>query len=214
MRVRFDKNAAEFLNEENIHINNAQEYKGKWNKLFNNKNEIYLEIGMGKGDFIVGMAKRYPNINFIGVERNVTILAKACKKILSENLTNIRIISEDAEKLEEIFEKNEVDKIFLNFSDPWPKSKHAKRRLTYYKFLNIYENILKDDGVIEFKTDNQILFEFTIMEVNNTNRKIEYISLDLHNSDCEDNIMTEYEEKFSKKGNKIYKLVWRNINNK
>lgn len=213
MRVRFDKNAANFLNEENIHINNSKEFKGKWNKLFNNKNEIYLEIGMGKGDFIVGMAKKYPNTNFIGVERNITILAKACKKILNEKLTNIRIISDDANVLEEIFEKDEIDKIFLNFSDPWPKSKHAKRRLTYSTFLNIYDNILKNAGLIEFKTDNQLLFEFTIQEVNNTGRKIDYISLDLHNTECENNVMTEYEDKFSKKGNRIYKLVWFNINN-
>ena len=213
MRVRFDKNAADFLNEENIHINNSKEFKGRWKKVFKNDNEIYLEIGMGKGDFLVGMAKKYPEVNFIGIERNVTILAKACKKILNENLTNVRIISDDANILEEIFEKNEIVKIFLNFSDPWPKSKHAKRRLTYSTFLNIYDNILKDNGIIEFKTDNQLLFEFTIQEVCNTGRKIEYISLDLHNTDCSDNIMTEYEEKFSKKGNRIYKLIWNNINN-
>ncbi|MBE5821455.1 MAG: tRNA (guanosine(46)-N7)-methyltransferase TrmB [Clostridiales bacterium] len=214
MRVRFDKNAANFLNEENIHINNSIEFKGKWKTVFKNDNKIYLEIGMGKGDFLVGMAKKYPDVNFIGIERNVTILAKACKKILNENLTNVRIISDDANILNEIFEKNEIDKIFLNFSDPWPKSKHAKRRLTYSSFLNIYDEILKNDGLIEFKTDNQLLFEFTIQEVNNTGRKIEYISLDLHSTDCKDNIMTEYEEKFSKKGNRIYKLIWNNINNK
>lgn len=212
MRVRFDKNAAEFLNDENIHINNAKEYKGKWKNIFNNNNDIYLEIGMGKGDFLVGMAKKYPNINFIGIERNVTILAKACKKILSEGLTNVRIISDDANLLKDIFEENEINKIFLNFSDPWPKSKHAKRRLTYFSFLDIYDYILQDNGIIEFKTDNQLLFEFTIQEVNNTGRKIDYISLDLHNTECIDNIMTEYEEKFSKKGNRIYKLIWYNKN--
>lgn len=212
MRVRFDKKAQEFLNENEIHINNPSDFLGKWKKCFNNKNEIYLEIGMGKGDFIVEMAKRNPNINFIGIEKNVTILAKAVKKVMKEELENVRLISYDASNLKEIFKKGEIDKIYLNFSDPWPKSKHAKRRLTHSNFLDIYDYILKKDSVVEFKTDNQILFEFTIMEIANTKREIEYISLDLHALNLEDNIMTEYEEKFSKKGNRIYKLIWKNIN--
>ena len=208
MRVRYDKNANKKLDENNLYIENSKEKIGKWkNEFENKKNPIYLEIGMGKGDFIVGMAKAFPNVNFIGMERNLTVLAKAAKKVKDEGLTNVRLISNDAEELEEIFKKGEIDKIYLNFSDPWPKKKHAKRRLTYSKFLDMYDVILKKDGVIEFKTDNQGLFEFTIMEIANTNRKIEYVSLDLHNTD-ELNIMTEYEYKFSQKGNRIYKMIW------
>ena len=212
MRVRFNKEANEILNSSNIYLNeeDAKRNIGKWKNVFKNGNDIYLEIGIGKGDFIVGMAKKYPNINFIGIEKNETILAIALNKIVSEGLKNIIVISNNADKLKEVFEENEIDKIFLNFSDPWPKKKHIKRRLTYSSFLDIYENILKEDGIIEFKTDNQILFEFTIMEICNTNRKIEYISLNLHLTDCTDNIMTEYERKFSQKGNRIYKLVWKN----
>ena len=212
MRVRFNKEANEILNSSNIYLNeeDAKRNIGKWKNVFKNGNDIYLEIGIGKGDFIVGMAKKYPNINFIGIEKNETILAIALNKIVSEGLKNIIVISNNADKLKEVFEENEIDKIFLNFSDPWPKKKHIKRRLTYSSFLDIYENILKEDCIIEFKTDNQILFEFTIMEICNTNRKIEYISLNLHLTDCTDNIMTEYERKFSQKGNRIYKLVWKN----
>lgn len=207
MRVRYNKNAEKILNENSICINNPLNLKGKWKKEFANNNPIYLEIGMGKGNFIINMAKAFPNINFIGLERNRTILVKALKKIQEENIVNIRIISNDAQKLLDIFKKSELDKIFLNFSDPWPKNKHLKRRLTYRTFLNLYDIILKKDSVIEFKTDNQILFEFTIIEITNTKHDMKSISLDLHKTD-EFNIMTEYEEKFSKKGNRIYKLVW------
>jgi len=207
MRVRYNKNAEKILNENNTCVNNAVDLKGKWKKEFANDNPIYLEIGMGKGNFIINMAKAFPNVNFIGLERNRTILVKALKKIQEENIANIRIISNDAQKLLDIFKKSELDKIFLNFSDPWPKNKHLKRRLTYRTFLNLYDIILKKDSVIEFKTDNQILFEFTIMEICNTRHDMKSISLDLHKTD-EFNIMTEYEEKFSKKGNRIYKLVW------
>ncbi len=212
MRVRFNKDANDILNSSNIYFNEEEAKKniGKWKDAFENNNEIYLEIGIGKGDFIVGMAKKFPNVNFIGIEKNETILAIALNKIINEKLKNVIIISNNADQLNDVFDKNEIDKIFLNFSDPWPKNKHFKRRLTYSSFLDIYENILKDEGVIEFKTDNQILFEFTIMEVCNTNRIMEYISLDLHSTDCTDNIMTEYERKFSQKGNRIYKLVWKN----
>lgn len=207
MRVRYNKNAEKILNENNTCVNNAVDLKGKWKKEFANDNPIYLEIGMGKGNFIINMAKAFPNVNFIGLERNRTILVKALKKIQEENIANIRIISNDAQKLLDIFKKGELDKIFLNFSDPWPKNKHFKRRLTYRSFLDLYDIILKKDSVIEFKTDNQILFEFTIMEICNTRHDMKSISLDLHKTD-EFNIMTEYEEKFSKKGNRIYKLVW------
>ena len=207
MRVRFDKNADKTLEENNKYIIEPLSKIGKWKEEFNNENPLHLEIGMGKGNFIINMAKAFPNINFIGMERNKTILAKAIKKIEKEGINNIRVMSSDAQQLKEIFNAKELDKIYLNFSDPWPKSKHYKRRLTYRDYLDLYDYVLKDNSIIEFKTDNQILFEFTIMEICNTQRKMEYISLDLHNTD-EFNIMTEYEEKFSNKGNRIYKLIW------
>lgn len=209
MRVRYDKNADKTLEENEIYIQEPLQNIGKWQQEFENENPLHLEIGMGKGNFIINMAKHFPDINFIGMERNKTILAKAVKKIEKEGITNIRVMSSDAQQLKEIFASKELDKIYLNFSDPWPKNKHYKRRLTYRDFLDLYDYVLKNDSIVEFKTDNQILFEFTILEVCNTGRQMEYISLDLHNTE-EFNIMTEYEEKFSKKGNRIYKLVWKN----
>lgn len=209
MRVRYDKNADKTLEENEIYIQEPLQNIGKWQQEFENENPLHLEIGMGKGNFIINMAKHFPDINFIGMERNKTILAKAVKKIEKEGITNIRVMSSDAQQLKEIFASKELDKIYLNFSDPWPKNKHYKRRLTYKYFLDLYDYVLKNDSIVEFKTDNQILFEFTILEVCNTGRQMEYISLDLHNTE-EFNIMTEYEEKFSKKGNRIYKLVWKN----
>lgn len=209
MRVRYDKNADKTLEENEIYIQEPLQNIGKWQQEFENENPLHLEIGMGKGNFIINMAKHFPDINFIGMERNKTILAKAVKKIEKEAITNIRVMSSDAQQLKEIFASKELDKIYLNFSDPWPKNKHYKRRLTYKDFLDLYDYVLKNDSIVEFKTDNQILFEFTILEVCNTGRQMEYISLDLHNTE-EFNIMTEYEEKFSKKGNRIYKLVWKN----
>lgn len=209
MRVRYDKNADTTLEENDIYIKEPLQNISKWNQEFENENPLYLEIGMGKGNFIINMAKHFPNINFIGMERNKTILAKAVKKIEKEGITNIRVMSSDAQQLKEIFANKELDKIYLNFSDPWPKNKHYKRRLTYREFLDLYDYVLKKDSIVEFKTDNQILFEFTILEVCNTGRQMEYIALDLHNTE-EFNVMTEYEEKFSKKGNRIYKLVWKN----
>lgn len=209
MRVRYDKNADKTLEENEIYIQEPLQNIGKWQQEFENENPLHLEIGMGKGNFIINMAKQFPDINFIGMERNKTILAKAVKKIEKEGITNIRVMSSDAQQLKEIFASKELDKIYLNFSDPWPKNKHYKRRLTYKDFLDLYDYVLKNDSIVEFKTDNQILFEFTILEVCNTGRQMEYISLDLHNTE-EFNIMTEYEEKFSKKGNRIYKLVWKN----
>lgn len=209
MRVRYDKNADKTLEENKKYIQEPLQKIGKWSKEFENEQPLHLEIGMGKGNFIINMAKQFPDINFIGMERNKTILAKAVKKIEKEGITNIRVMSSDAQQLKEIFANKELDKIYLNFSDPWPKNKHYKRRLTYRDFLDLYDYVLKNDSIVEFKTDNQILFEFTILEVCNTCRQMEYISLDLHNTE-EFNIMTEYEEKFSKKGNRIYKLVWKN----
>lgn len=204
MRLRKVKNALEKINEyPNIVIPNATDNKGKWHQLFNNTNPIYLEIGMGKGKFIIEHAKRNPNINFIGMEKEESVLVRALEKIENEELNNLVFIHFDAFDLNNVFEKGEISKIYLNFSDPWPKSKHAKRRLTCNKILENYKNVLKEDGTIEMKTDNRKLFEYSLLEFINDNLKINNLSLNLH-EDCNDIITTEYEDKFIAKGNVIY----------
>lgn len=203
MRQRNVKNKKEIINNSGYVVFNPNEYKNNWSKLFNNDNPIYLEIGMGKGNFILENAKRYPNINFIGIEKFDSILALALKKIDSYELDNLKVIRMDASLIEEVF-NHEIDKLFLNFSDPWPKKRQEKRRLTSSNFLKKYDNIFKNDKIIEFKTDNRKLFEYSVISFTNYGYKLEDLSLDLHNSDYPDNIMTEYEEKFSSKNNVIY----------
>lgn len=203
MRQRNVKNKKDIINNSRYIILNPSELKGYWQGLFNNNNPIYIEIGMGKGDFILENALKYPNINFIGIEKYDSIIALAIKKIEKNDLNNLKLIRMDALNINDVFDK-EVSKIFLNFSDPWPKPRHAKRRLTSDIFLEKYEDIFKNDKVIEMKTDNQNLFEYSLISFNNNGYRINEISLDLHNSDINDNIMTEYERKFSEKNNCIY----------
>ncbi len=203
MRQRNVKNKKDIINNSRYIILNPSELKGCWQNIFNNNNPIYIEIGMGKGDFILENALKYPNINFIGIEKYDSIIALAIKKIEKNDLNNLKLIRMDALNINDVFDK-EVSKIFLNFSDPWPKPRHAKRRLTSDMFLEKYEDIFKNDKVIEMKTDNQNLFEFSLISFNNNGYIINEISLDLHNSDINDNIMTEYERKFSEKNNHIY----------
>lgn len=175
--------------------------------LFPKKQPLYIEIGMGKGKFIYENALKYPDINFIGIEKYPSVLAVAATKINSNgSLPNLKLLCFDAEKLNAIFLNNQVDRIYLNFSDPWPKSRHAKRRLTYKKYLDIYYQLLSKEGTIEMKTDNRSLFEFSLTSYNNYGMIFEDISLDLHNSNVIDNIMTEYEMKFMDKG-PIYKII-------
>lgn len=205
MRLRNVKGAADILNASNYVVKNPEENKGKWNKEFNNLNPIHIEIGMGKGDFIIGMAKNNPNINFIGIEMYDSVLVKACEKLDNENLTNLKLIRMDALNINNVFNK-EIDLIYLNFSDPWPKNRTAKRRLTHERFLKLYDDIFKGKKVIFMKTDNTSLFEFSIESLSFYGYKLKNISLDLHNSDFERNVMTEYEKKFSSKGIKINRL--------
>ncbi len=203
MRLRKVKDVEEkILNYEGIIILNPTQYRGKWRELFKNNNPIYLEIGMGKGKFIRENALRNPSINYIGCEINQSIIYKAAKETV--NIPNLLLLNYDAFKLEECFANGEIDKIFLTFSDPWPKSRHEKRRLTADAFLNVYKNILVKDGIIEFKTDNRNLFEFSVMKFNEMRYDILELSLDLHNSEYENIITTEYEEKFMAKGQVIY----------
>ncbi|WP_455682526.1 tRNA (guanosine(46)-N7)-methyltransferase TrmB [Thomasclavelia sp.] len=212
MRLRNNPKAYEIMNENSdIVVIEPENLKNSWSDIFGNDHPIYIEIGMGKGDFIYQNACNYPDVNFIGIEKYPSVLAVAINKIKQQDkkVTNLRLMRYDAIELEKVFSENEVDKIFLNFSDPWPKSRHAKRRLTSNKFLDVYHKILVDDGVIEFKTDNRGLFEYSLTSLNQYPMNLEYVSLDLHNSPENDsNIMTEYERKFCMKG-PIYKLVAR-----
>ena len=203
MRLRKIKNADIIVNSSKYVIKNYKENKGKWNKIFNNNNEIRLEIGMGKGNFIINQAIKNPDINFIGVEKFDSVLVRAVEKLEALDLPNLKIIMMDAKEINEVFDK-EINVLYLNFSDPWPKKRHELRRLTSPVFLNLYNNIFKEDKVIIQKTDNRKLFEYSLISYTNNGYKIEKISLDLYNDDIKDNIQTEYEEKFSKKGQTIY----------
>lgn len=202
MRRRNAKHAHErILAASGLVVLEPTQYKGKWNALFGNDNPIYLEIGMGKGKFIIEHANKFPDINFIGIEKFEGVLIQACDKLKDVELPNLHFICMDAENINDVFDKDEITQLYLNFSDPWPKSRHAKRRLTHKNFLDRYEGFLKGD--IEFKTDNRPLFEFSLMSFNENNYDFLDLSLDLHTRE-EEIITTEYEDKFSAKGQPIY----------
>jgi tRNA (guanine-N7-)-methyltransferase len=186
-------------------IPNPDQYKGRWHELFGNDHPIHIEIGTGKGRFITEMAKAHPDVNYIGIELYESVIVSALDKLIENDLPNLRLLNVNAKDLTNIFAKGEVERIYLNFSDPWPKKRHEKRRLTYKSFLELYENILVDEGEIHFKTDNQGLFEYSLVSFSQYGMVLQYVSLDLHNSDFEGNIMTEYEQKFAEKGNRIYR---------
>lgn len=205
MRLRNVKGSSEAINNSLYVIKNYEEYKGNYSMLFNNNNPIHIEIGMGKGNFIIGMAKKYPSINFIGIEKYDSVLVRALEKI-EYDIPNLRFIRMDATDIENVFYK-EIDTIYLNFSDPWPKNRHSNRRLSSFKFLKRYDNLFKNNKNIIMKTDNRKLFEFSIMEFTNYGYKIEEISLDMYDDDTKDNVQTEYEKKFSDRGYPIYKIV-------
>ncbi|WP_182201126.1 tRNA (guanosine(46)-N7)-methyltransferase TrmB [Paraliobacillus salinarum] len=206
MRARNKPWADQFLKENDQLVQlDPTSHKGNWKQLFESNSPIHLEIGTGKGQFIRGMAKQFPNANFIGMELAKSILVSAVQKCVEEEQTNVCFINENAEKLDEIFEENEIDMIYLNFSDPWPKNKHAKRRLTYQSFLELYKRILKPDGEIIFKTDNRKLFEYSLVSFSQFGMRLEEVVLDLHELEDPTNIQTEYEEKFSAKGQPIYR---------
>lgn len=205
MRLRNIKGAEEYVLSSPYVIKDYEQYKGKILSIFSNSNPIHLEIGTGKGDFIIGMALMYPNVNFIGVEKYASVLYKLIKKIKDKDIPNLKIIMMDANSVDEVFD-HEIETLYLNFSDPWPKERHYKRRLTSSEFLNKYEKIFVSNKHIIQKTDNRSLFEFSLKEYVKNNYRIEDISLNLHEDNPENNIETEYEQKFSKKGNPIYKV--------
>jgi len=208
MRLRKIKNALEKLQSDKKHfIDNPTENKGNWKNIFGNDNPIHIEIGCGKGQFIIELARRNPNINYIAIDKFDSVLLRVSEKLLEEDLNNIKISIIDAIKISEYFDKGEVDRIYLNFSDPWPKTAHAKRRLTSSQFLNQYKEILSDAGELHQKTDNRGLFEFSLESFNENGWRINHVSLDLH-KDLEKypfNITTEFEDKWSKLG-PIYRL--------
>lgn len=203
MRLRNVKNAKDIINNSKLVIDDYKEYQGNFNKLFNNSNPIHLEIGSGKGRFIINMAKSFPNVNFIGIEKYDSVLARALEK--EDYISNLRFIRMDATYIEDVF-KQEIDTIYLNFSDPWPKERHKHRRLTDSFFLKRYDSLFKGGKHIIMKTDNRKLFEYSIIEFTNYGYKINDISLDLYDDDINDNVATEYETKFHSKGFPIYKI--------
>lgn len=205
MRLKNVRGANEIIINGVYYVDEPSLYKGKWSSVFGNNNPIYIEIGMGKGDFIIENAKRNPDINFIGIEKFDSVIVRAIQKSNELELNNLKIVRMDANKLDSVFD-NEIDLIYLNFSDPWPKDRHAKRRLTSPIFLNIYDNVFKGNNKIVMKTDNVNLFNYSLESLTENGYELEYVTNDL---DClsEDNIMTEYEKKFYNRGIKINKLI-------
>lgn len=209
MRLRNIPAAADAIANSKYCIQDVSEHKGNWKEVFGNQNPIAMEIGMGKGRFIMDLASLHPDINYIGVERYDSVLYRALQKMEERPLPNLRFLCINAEILPEIFEPGELDQIYLNFSDPWPKDRHARRRLTSREFLACYDKVLKKDGRIEFKTDNRPLFDFSLEEVKEAGWNLDGFTFDLHHDDImnQNNIMTEYEEKFSAIGNPICKMI-------
>jgi tRNA (guanine-N7-)-methyltransferase len=209
MRLRNVTGSREFIADSRFVVHEPFDLKGKWNEEFGNTNPIHIEIGMGKGRFMMDLASQNPDINYVGIEKYSTVLLRAVQKMEENELSNLRFIRMDAEDICEVFGKGEVSKIYLNFSDPWPKDRHAKRRLPSRQFLARYNEILKSEGRLEFKTDNTDLFDFALEEVEPAGWKIEKMTRDLHHDEemVKGNIMTEYEERFSSMGNPICKYV-------
>ena len=207
MRVRHKPWAAEKLaSHPDYVVTNPAEWKGKWQSHFKNEGPIHIEVGTGKGQFIVGMARQNPDINYIGIELQTSVAVMALDKILEEELPNVILLNTDGGQISDYFESGEVDRVYLNFSDPWPKARHEKRRLTYRTFLTSYQQALKPKGEVHFKTDNRGLFEYSLASVSQFGMILDQVWLDLHNSDFEGNIQTEYEEKFAAKGQPIYRV--------
>lgn len=209
MRLKNVPGADNRIADSNLVVHEPQKEKGRWQQVFRNQNPVHIEIGMGKGQFIFNMAKQNPDINYIGIEKYSSVLLRGLQKLEEEPLPNLLFIRMDAEDIGEVFEKEEIDKIYLNFSDPWPKDRHAKRRLPSRQFLARYNKILKKEGNLELKTDNRGLFDFAVEELPAAGWKADKITYDLHKDEemAQGNVMTEYEEKFSALGNPIYKYI-------
>ncbi len=211
MRLRNITGSREVIADSRYVIHEEDWKPGSWHDIFGNDHPIRIEIGMGKGQFIHALAKLHPEINYVGIEKYSSVLLRAIQKMEEEELPNLKFVRMDAEDILKVFDPGEVDRIYLNFSDPWPKDRHAKRRLPSEAFLRRYDVILKKDGQLEFKTDNRPLFDFAVEELEPAGWKAEVITYDLHADEklMEGNIMTEYEEKFSSMGNPICKYIIR-----
>ena len=212
MRVRRKPWAAGEIAQNSHMIHDPASFRGHWKDAFGNDNPIYLEIGCGKGQFLSRNSLRHPDVNFIGIERYSSVLLRAVEKFDTDEfneLTNVRFICMDAREIGDVFAPGEVERIYLNFSDPWPKARHARRRLTSTEFLARYEQVLKEGGLLEFKTDNTGLFDFSLEQISEAGWTLQAHTYDLHHNEemNRGNIMTEYEEKFSAKGNPINKLI-------
>lgn len=211
MRLRNIPEAKNIVADSPYVIQDPTHWQGRWNQFWNNPRPVHLEIGMGKGRFLMEMSQKHPEINYLGMELYDSVLLRALqmRQTVEEPIENLYFLCTDARLLPDIFEKNEIHKIYLNFSDPWPKARHAKRRLTSRQFLERYRQILPRDGIVEFKTDNLDLFEFSLQEVRESGWNLTAYTYDLHRDMKlnQGNIMTEYEEKFSSRGNPIYKLI-------
>ena len=207
MRVRNRKGATELLEAHPQYvILNPADAKGRWQEIFGNDHPIHVEVGSGKGAFVSGMAKANPEINYIGIDIQKSVLSYALDKVLATDVPNIKLLWVDGSHLTDYFEDGEIDRLYLNFSDPWPKKRHEKRRLTYQSFLATYQQILPENGEIHFKTDNRGLFEYSLVSFSQYGMKLKGVWLDLHASDFEDNVLTEYEQKFANKGQVIYRV--------
>lgn len=212
MRMRNKPWAENYIAEhKEIVIVKPEQFKGKWQRVFPHAAPLNIEVGSGKGQFITRMGQRFPEQNFIGIERETSVIVSALKKLVEVPSENVKLLNINAVQLSDYFADEEVDNIYLNFSDPWPKKRHEKRRLTYRSFLSDYEKILKPGGRVNLKTDNQGLFEYSLESFSKYGMILENISLDLHRSDMEGNITTEYEEKFSEMGHRIYRCEARFI---
>ena len=209
MRLRNVPGARDVMDANEYVYTEPEGMAGTWSQIFGNNNPVHIEIGMGKGRFITTLASMNPDINYVGIEKYSSVLLRAVEKQDELCLPNLRFIRMDAENITSVFGKEEVDRIYLNFSDPWPKDRHAKRRLTSRQFFARYDEILKSTGRVEFKTDNRPLFDFSVEEANEAGWKLSVCTYDLHNDEklVKGNVMTEYEERFSSQGNPICKLV-------
>ena len=209
MRLRKIPRAGEYIaSQPKLAVVGGEKLKANWQSIFEKDQPIQIEIGMGKGGFINEMARRHPGINFIGIELYDSVLLRSLEKLVENPLPNLRLLHADAANLKDVFDQGEVTQVYLNFSDPWPKNRHAKRRLTHEDFLNVYQDILVIGGALQLKTDNRSLFEYSLWSFNHYGMKFLDVSVDLHADPkgYPDNVMTEYETKFHGKGQPIYLL--------
>ena len=206
MRMRYKPWAEDYLKKEPNIVDIDGSHAGRISEWFDNDQPIYIEVGSGMGQFITTLAAKHPEINFISMEREKSVMIKVLDKVIEQGLTNIKLICNDAIELNDYFKDGEVSRLYLNFSDPWPKKRHTKRRLTYQTYLALYKQVLKDDGEIHFKTDNRGLFAYSLESMSQFGMYFTKINLNLHEEDDEENIETEYERKYSDKGSRIYRM--------